>query len=287
MLFPKLISRRNLRRVGVERKILTTILWVGITPLTIVLIVGYAVVHESQRGAIQNTLAMAAQKTADGIELALTPRLRSARMFARDPEVEAALRAGDGWSPERREALEARLKLEAESAGGDEPSVYGLFDSSGVLVFSTSELPENERVHENWPEEIQEPVIGHLREDTELRSYSIRIVAPVHSPGTEQLLGFFAEYQGSESLLRFAYSHDLRSPSSGNLDVYQVVYASEKLKLAADLDSSKSPAIMYATLDPKLEAALNNPATANKGSMRVRRSHRDRRLCNRRRAGAT
>ena len=72
-------------RVGIERKILSTILWVGILPVAVILVMGYVVARSNQSNAVQQTLLNAAQKTAEGIQIESSARTRVADNLAADP----------------------------------------------------------------------------------------------------------------------------------------------------------------------------------------------------------
>ena len=257
--------RRKERRGGIERKILTSILWVGITPITIALIVGYAVVHESQRKAVEHTLETAAEKTAIGMRLALQSQLRTVRTLSRDPEIAGALQPVAEQSPEKLEALRKRLTLEGESAE-DGPSVYSLFDANARLVLTTGDLPQEDSVHNRWIRTIDEPAFISFRESVEHKRFTARIVAPVFTPDTSERIGFVTEDQGVTSLLSFALAPDLYK-KSGSLgtDVYQLVYVSESGALATYLDPKQSPALRLETVDPRLEKKLTEPEASGAG----------------------
>ena len=108
---------RKERRGGIERRILTSILVVGITPIILTLAIGFFVVQQAQRKEVNNTLSIAARKTAGGILLSLDSRLRTVRALARDPDVVSILTAPNAPSPEAIYSIKSRL--EPEGAGVD------------------------------------------------------------------------------------------------------------------------------------------------------------------------
>ncbi|MBI3119598.1 MAG: hypothetical protein HYZ00_12965, partial [Candidatus Hydrogenedentes bacterium] len=49
---------------GIERKFLTSILWVGVIPMALALVIGYVFAREGQQIAVEQNLFTAARKTA-------------------------------------------------------------------------------------------------------------------------------------------------------------------------------------------------------------------------------
>ena len=74
---------RRKSRAGIERKILTSILWVSILPMTGAIVFGYFSARFGQRNATEQTLATVAAKTADGITQESLNRLRLASTFSK------------------------------------------------------------------------------------------------------------------------------------------------------------------------------------------------------------
>nr|MBP9003434.1 hypothetical protein [Candidatus Hydrogenedentota bacterium] len=66
--------RPRANRNSIERRFVVSILWVGVIPMALALIIGYVVAREAQRISVLQTLSTAAGKTADGIRLALEER---------------------------------------------------------------------------------------------------------------------------------------------------------------------------------------------------------------------
>ena len=80
-------------RGGIERKFLTSILWMGVIPMTLALIIGYVFAREGQWMATQKNQATAVRKTAEGVALAMQGRLMMTARVAQDAEVVDELRA--------------------------------------------------------------------------------------------------------------------------------------------------------------------------------------------------
>ncbi|HPC16887.1 MAG TPA: ATP-binding protein [Candidatus Hydrogenedentes bacterium] len=264
--------RWSQRRGGIERKILTPIIWVGIIPITIALIVGYGVTHEGQRKAVQRTLSTAAQTTARGLVLALESRLRTVRSLAHDPEIVAALATRAGVEPETADKLLQRLKIEARNAG-DGPSVYSLYDASGQLVFSTEQAPESDLSHPEWREMFsQAAFVGELfRYSPERNRYEARCVAPVVNPVTNDRVGFLCEDQGVSALMDFTFGHaGRRQDDEFGTDGYQMARVGENGGvLMSYLDLNAMPPLKTEGAAPRLQQRLAAPDAPESGVMRV------------------
>ena len=261
--------RTNERRGGVERKILLSILWVGITPITIALIIGYAVVHESQRKAVEHTLATAAQKTATGLKFVLDARLRVIDTLSRDSAVVDALASGGELSRGEREAFLTRLAREGRDREGG-PSVHSLFDRNGRLILTTGDLSEEDSRHATWPATITGPRFVTFRESVGQGRFTARTVAPVFSPQTSECIGFVAEDQEVSTLLGFALAQDKQGKGDMlGADVYQMAYISEMLRFMCYRDPELSPELRMEALDERLETRLMLPTADGHGSQPV------------------
>lgn len=202
-------------KVGIERKILTSILWVGILPMAVALIVGYITARRSQSNAVQQTLLTAATKTAEGLVRETDSRLRMAGLLAQDSAVENLLkhpgelasldtvnlqRGGDG-------PFASWLKwqaLESED-GAPKISLYGpdrrlLWPMTGLNASETLPVP---RVPGARPPVYDSPQYVDFSQDDDGRITGT-IVAPVREEPTGALLGYIAIESGINSMLRYA-----------------------------------------------------------------------------------
>ncbi len=259
------------RRASIERKILTPILWVGIIPITAALIGGYAINYQGQRTAVLRNLSTAAQTTASGLRLALDSRLRTVRTLSRDPEIVAVLTAGAGLTEEARASLTNRLKVETDS-GGEGPSVYGLYDAEGMLVLSTGEVSEIDRVHELWKTEVLETRFVHFKYSYEQGRYFARSVAPILAPKTNERIGFLCEDQDALHLLYYALGQDSpRAPDDLGTDVYQIAYSNQRGGMFMNYLESGPPAMLRLdSPDLRLQAVMNDPEHSEYGALRLR-----------------
>ncbi|HOZ45338.1 MAG TPA: response regulator [Candidatus Hydrogenedentes bacterium] len=266
--------RKKAPRGGIEHKILFAILWVGIVPMALALIIGYAFAHEAQRLSVQQNLSTAAQKTAEGLLLALNARLRAVGTLSRDAEINGALAsvaAGQTLGDAGR--LKKRLLAEAEKAT-DGPAVVGLYDVQGNLVLSTSPSPAvSEARLTAWQRAIGEPRFvdfGYV--PFEFR-YTARIVAPVYHLDTGAPIGYVSEVQGVNSLLRFALMRKASGADTGvGVDVYQVGYGmSGGLILSSfgeDMDGN-TPLLDLEAADTRLAERIQAAPERNGASFRL------------------
>lgn len=222
-------------KVGIERKILTSILWVGILPMAVALVVGYITARQSQSNAVQQTLLTASAKTAEGLVRETSSRLRMAELLAQDPDVvklmSTLVGAGEGaprpLAPDPDGPFASWLtwqKIQNE----DWPPVISLYSPSGSILMSFNLEVADERlsqvsVAETAPAEYTEPqFIGfNLYDDGRITG---TIVAPVEDPASGALLGYLTIESGLNSLLRYALGGGTAAdPSRREMDSYQLV----------------------------------------------------------------
>ena len=257
---------RKERRGGIERKILTSILVVGITPIILTLAVGFFVVQQAQRNAVNNTLSIAAYKTAGGLFLSLDSRLRTVRALARDPNIVSALTAPNALTPEAIQSLKSRLNIESQNAG-DGPSTYSLYDMSGSLILTTGEFTGEEEVHTNWAESIDDATFVGFRE---IPRPVARAGAPVLSPKTGERVGFLVEDQDIASLIKFALGQPADATTLER-DRYQFAYVNERGGLALiEFSDGEKPELQFrSNVDTRLQQELAGPNRKPTGRMQL------------------
>ena len=97
-------------RSGIEWKILTSILWVGILPMALALILGYIAVRGSRSEYALDTLLTSVTKTTEGIGLSSKYRLEEAASLASDDIVTRALTPdASGKLPHLEEEFRSRF----------------------------------------------------------------------------------------------------------------------------------------------------------------------------------
>ena len=263
--------RGTQRRASIERKILTPILWVGIIPVTIAIIVGYGIAYEGQRKAVLRTLLTAAQTTASGLQLALDSRLRTVDALSRNPEVIAALSTGAHLTDDAKTALLNRLKLET-SGGTEGPSVYSVYDANAVLLVSTREPSEKDRVQEKWITDVQRACFVDFYYAYDEGRYLARSAAPVFAPNTHERIGFVCEDQDPLRLLYYALGQDApRASDASGKDVYQIAYRNQRGGLLMNYLDPGPPAVLRLDdADLRLQEIVNDPNRQNFGAQRLR-----------------
>ena len=203
---------------GIERKFLTSILWVGVIPVVLALIIGYVFARESQQIAVQQSLSTAVSKSAAGIQLALQGRLQMAARVAQSSEVLQALQSTSSQEDsERLTRLLARLRTESERSGVLESS-YSLYDNEARLLITTHELSSAEDHHPEWIDRIFEPSLMDFYFSGIDHRYAVRFVTPVHDPIDGRILGYLSELQGVLDIFEYALDlkHDNMGRDTGN-----------------------------------------------------------------------
>ena len=266
-------------RGGIERKILRSILWVGILPVAFALIVGYLGVRFGQGRAVEQTLATATQKTVTGLRLAANSRLRTIASLAADPDVIAALAPADNADEtavssvgRTLEALQARLQGVAKSAE-DGQSTFALYNAQGRLILGTDRV-DAQLNDPAWVEALTYKGYFQFSCRAEGERYEVRVAAPVRAPGTDVVVGHVVEISRVDSLLRYALgfgADEMRKHAPG--DVYQMVFAGPGVggMVTTYLDTrapANIPALVSESTFPGLVTAFRDPRTAANGTLR-------------------
>ena len=197
-------------RVGIERKILTSILWVGALPMAVALFIGYFAAYSSQKAAVEQMLAMAASKTADGLERLVRTRLHFASVLAEDPLLVDLLSAfeGDaefdlepGLSP-KPDPFSTWIYRAIESEG--ETPLVSLYDTGGNLVISSDVEGAEPSLD---PEILRASVASHFSDfgmSPRTGRFVATILSPVVRPAGEVLVGYLTIQIGVDSLIQYA-----------------------------------------------------------------------------------
>ncbi|MCH7908805.1 MAG: HAMP domain-containing protein, partial [Candidatus Hydrogenedentes bacterium] len=212
-------------RVGIERKILTSILWVGILPMAVVLIAGYGTARIGASNAVRETLEVSVRKTVEGAERDMAARLGMATRLASESSVLGALSSSsEGQAPDAMPSVDmaplAAWIAGQAVAGEDIVSVLSLYDSSGRLVFTPdTQAPPDTLMPVSYPRDPLEAQFCAF--DLSSRDYTGTVIAPVRREGSEELLGYLTIRSGINSLLEFALREE--ADSSKAQDSYQVL----------------------------------------------------------------
>ena len=254
-------------RGGIERKILTSILWVAVTPLALALIIGYTFARGATEHATQQDLSFKAYRTAQGLELALAARLDTINILAHFPSVKQFLVAHkQGKSLSQADFVK---EIHPESEEADDPfAAIALYDEQGNLLVCTRELPEG-------PSEDIQTLRTERRSSGRFRRVDFmkagqqvvgRLAAPVYEGEDGPLLGYVAKTESLDSLLRFALLQDTNEADNfKKTETYQIGFglhgSTRDLAMAYfDKNSPNGPAIRQEAADPDLlDIMLEDP----------------------------
>lgn len=249
--------RNRVVRRSIERRILTSILWVGVIPMAIALVLGYFVSHEGQRIAVQQKLETAASTKAQGVQLALKGRQRGVYRLSQDQEIIAALRANRRGEPFDRQRLGGKLKRESE-ASADLHSEFQLYDHNGAYLLGTMPVRSEDHAHPEWVDTVTEIEFASFQTAISGEGYSARALGPVMDPDTGELLGFVTDDQNIEDLLRYVLQQGAwEATATGSDIVYEAVYLTDLVAVTVYLDQETASAGTAQRLVPVVDAAVD------------------------------
>lgn len=246
--------RKKERRGSIERKILASILWVGITPIALALIIGYFIVLEGQRRSVLETLSTAAEKTANGVSLALQSKLGGAEAWAHDPTIVNALMNPQEDSVRAVQDLFALVENEGQRAQTPSPHLFSLHRPDGTVVASAPGLATLDH-DSQLPQELTSAQFDSFFFSEVHKRYLGRIVAPVLSPLPDaKPIGYLVEYQNVSELVDFALRQTPSSQASG--DMYQIVYLPHPNMARVTYFDNQRAKLQPDKLDPQLESVF-------------------------------
>ena len=277
--------RLNSSRAGIERKILTSILWVGILPMAVAFIVGYVTARSGQTKAVQQTLLASVDTTAEGIRLLVEERLQRASNLASDPLVLDVMAPDSSGVPraaisDEQAATLLPLLRHRGANPGDAASVISIYTESGHLLVSSDAPLARGQLPPEWLEtldrarivEFGQVPIGESR-------FSSLIVCPITLPGTGgKIVGYLGLQSGVSTLLRYAMGEYGGPGEAGRrIDHYQYLV---KLPTGADViayfewpSNGASPEIRLVTaVDPRLREKMASGAPGGAFSLSDYRS---------------
>ncbi len=256
-------------RRGIEWKILRSILWVGILPLTVALAAGYVAARRGQTSATEQTLLAATEGKAVALRLSAEFRLKSAGELAQEEEITDALRPGDDARPRflSDPPTEARLKKRLERvarATSDRLSVWTVYDPSGAPLLSTNPAAIGDRHIPKWVTKVTQPTFVEVEFLPSQDIYTAQTVAPIFGD-SGRLDGFICELFDLHSLVM----HTLTTPGfddpRGLQDIrFQIIYPTRQGLLAASLSPARAgneENLQIVPLDQALAEVLRNPKT--------------------------
>ncbi|MBW7864675.1 MAG: response regulator [Candidatus Hydrogenedentes bacterium] len=256
--------RKTAVRGSLERRFVVSILWVGVIPMVLAMIIGYLAAREAQQMATLQNLATAARKTADGIRLALEEREYTAMRMGRAEPLVAYLEAyRDDPAAAPDEALLFLSQVKRRSA--ERTLNYALYDPQGRRVAATNPDDPLLPTEISEPENITKARFTDLRYSLETGRYIAVLAAPVTGPEAEgETLGYLLETQSLRNLLLFLLGDRTNTDRRDEQqDRYEIVIFSDRAQLVVYPDTEsdeEQPPPLMTTVDPKLAERLSrNP----------------------------
>jgi PAS domain S-box-containing protein len=208
-------------RSGIERKILTTILWVGILPMAVVFILGYFTARNGQRTTVEQSLLNAVQKTAEGVHFDASRRALSstklASAIAENTENLTQLKTSDA---DRNSML---FWLNVSRRTDIEASTIALYGLDLDLVLTTDETKSDSRLEVDLPEGNFDPFFysfGFSRD----QFFGITVTPIIHRE-SQEIIGYLSHRFGVNSIISYVMGAGLISSMDSNPELnYQLVY---------------------------------------------------------------
>ena len=217
-------------RVGIERKILSTIVWVCVLPIAVILLMGYVIARSSQSEAVQQTLLKAAQKTAEGIYVESESRMQVASNLASNEFVIHELsplseeHSTPGFAPQDKAQLRDWLN-QYRSIDSNQPLVIEIYDSEKNLFLSTDESQSSTILTTPIPELFDKPIYNKFQPNKDFNTIEASIVAPIVSPSSKALIGYLNIKSDIAPILDYAMGRSSRTINAETpQDSYQILY---------------------------------------------------------------
>lgn len=246
--------RLKASRSSIERRFILSILWVGVIPMMLALLIGYFAAREGQQIVVMRNLLTTAQKTAGAMRLLVEERERVAHRTAQLPVIVNYLRAHNlGTNPDKTPLVD-HFAYEAQASQSLE-SEFSLFDREGRPLIFPAAAPPPENLNTGDPDLVGfvdlNYVVGRGRYDAQLRM-------PVLDPGDGSVLGYLCETQSIHDLLE-PILEDQGQPGQEQGNRYEVVFFSTSMQFIVRLQKStgetQPPPIMR-DLEPGLAERL-------------------------------
>ena len=249
------------QRNSIERRFVVSILWVGVIPMALALIIGYVVAREAQRVAVLQTLSTAAGKTADGIRLALEERKTIVTNLCQSGAIQPLLTSGDP-------ADLARAKACLESLKPPERGAFLYFNRLGKQVLSTrtdpfrfDELPERYRV--------RAAAFVDYHFDPQTSAHQLFLSCPIFDrPAATEPVGWMVEQMDPQPLMQFILGSTARPASQR--DRYEIIVREDSSAFCVRLEpdaSGEKLLLQFSPLHPSLAQYLDSRPDAIAGSL--------------------
>jgi PAS domain S-box-containing protein len=268
-------------RGGIERKILTSILWVGILPMALALLAGYLTARGGQSSAVQKALATDARRTAAGLVLAGESLLRPVEILANDPALIAALDPGAaGTAPLIADEVEHGLWQErlARMAEADAPhhSVLAILSPSGEFVVASGEgYADLNLPPEQWVGRVPKARFLDIDYDSVSKRLTAFMVAPVAGGSDGGVLGYLGQIVEISSLVVYALGAPTSMDAAQDDDFYELIFSGPGDQLMSiylgEGSTEAAPVLQYGEVDAAVAARMMGPGAPQSGSTRLPR----------------
>lgn len=247
-------------RKGIERKLLTSILWIAIVPLGLALVLGYVAVRQWQETAARETLRTAAEKTANGVRLACAVQFRAADRLASEPAVIDVLRAFSAGEPVApgsplHQRLDTIFEHYAISAPDPDDPAFSLYGPSGEAVVSSRNIQLDATLRPLT--ELTAPGLFEIGQVTDSGRWIGAVGAPVRPEGTDHVYGYVSVYVDLQSLVEYVLGVEHLHPEDTiPATQYQVAFVSDGQVRVASVSDSGEVLRMEAEPSPRLVQQL-------------------------------
>ncbi len=249
---------------SIERRFVSSILWVSVIPMAMALFIGYIAAREGQQRTAMHNLQTNANKTAAGIRLVVQERERVSMRIAQSPEIVQFLRGYNEGAQPSHDAVMNRFRYESSTSQSLESFFY-LYDRVGrPCLWMENISPPEPLVLKNLPR------FGliNLAYSDDLARYDGKILSPVHDPEDGSILGYLGESQSVQDLLRFILEEQNR-PEERQGNRYEVIFFSPTLQftvLLEDNDTENSPPPTVKKVHPRLAEKLEKSEGSQEGT---------------------
>lgn len=204
-------------RGGIERKFITSILWVGVIPMALALVSGYVLARENQKNAVRLNLETAARLKTESIQLAIRGRCQRTARAACDSELIRTITLASS-SLAQSELIAALQNLKAAAASaGDSLAEFSAYNRFGVLLgTSRSNPPPGD--HPDWEGALTTATPQSFDPSTHV----LTIATPVNVGGNVRPMGYLVEEQGMGDVLGFLAA-DTWPVSADGGEKYEIV----------------------------------------------------------------
>ncbi len=216
------------RGKGIERKILSSILRVGMFPLFFALGIALFLTVQSQRQSVEETLLTTVRKTTVAFKLSFDIQMQQLATTARHPKVHQALLAESA-------AADALLdEVIIGRFGVPDATTIALYNAEGKRLAKSGPSSAAIQRDQSWASNAgdQPAFIGFGLEASPLRRWVAEIAAPVHDTD-DQLIGYVSETVDVTRLVDVVFGSDrIYQDGRPEYDRYQVVMKGPGVGLA-------------------------------------------------------